>query len=292
MNERCPWCNSGNVKNFLELKDYFFSGEDFEILSCEDCKLLFTSPAPSPDVIGRYYKSENYLSHNESKKGFLPWVYNKVKQRNIINKYNIAVADASVGSLLDIGCGVGDFLLYVKNKGLNVSGIEPDADAKSIASEKLNVKIDSPEKLSSLPDASFDIVTMWHVLEHVDDLKSEIFHLQRIVKDNGRLILALPNYKSFDAVHYSDKWAAYDVPRHLYHFSQESINNIFKDTAFRLDDIKPLKWDSFYISILSEKYKNSSLSFVKGVLNGLKSNISASKSMQYSSLVYCFVKDK
>ncbi len=292
MNEKCPWCGSENLKLFLELKDYFLTEENFMILCCDECKLLFTSPVPSAEAIGNYYKSENYLSHNENRKGLLPWIYNIVKQRNVVNKFDIAVADMANGSLLDIGCGVGDFLFYAANRGWNISGIEPDLDAKSVASNKLHLKIDSPDALPTLPDDSFDVVTMWHVLEHVRDLKSEIFHLQRIVRHGGRLIIALPNYKSFDAMHYLDKWAAYDVPRHLYHFSKESVAKIFNDTVFSLTDIKPLKWDSYYVSVLSEKYCGSFVPLLKGIWYGLKSNLIASKSMQYSSLVYCFVKDK
>ena len=290
MSKKCPWCNSENNHQFLKLKDYFLTQEDFEILECNECKLLFTSPCPEPDKIGNYYKSEDYLSHNEEKKGLFAKIYNKVKKINIKNKFNITVngQQSTVNSLLDIGCGVGDFLLYAKEKGCNVTGIEPSEDARKIAEKKLDCKILSPEELQNIPDNSFDIITMWHVLEHVADLKTEIHHLQRILKKDGRLVLALPNYKSYDAEYYKDKWAAYDVPRHLSHFSQTSIKNIFKETKLQLTDIKPLKWDSFYISMLSEQYLNSKNSFIKGVLTGWKSNRKAIKSGEYSSLVYIF----
>ena len=289
MSKKCPWCNSENNHQFLKLKDYFLTQEEFEILECEDCKLLFTSPSPAPDKIGSYYKSEDYLSHNEEKKGLFARIYNKVKKINIKNKFKIATSyQQSAVSILDIGCGVGDFLLYAKEKGCNVTGIEPSEDARKIAEKKLDCKISSPEELQNIPDNSFDIITMWHVLEHVADLKTEIHHLQRILKKDGRLVLALPNYKSYDAEYYKDKWAAYDVPRHLSHFSQTSIKNIFKETNLQLIDIKPLKWDSFYISMLSEQYLNSKNSFLKGILTGWKSNIKAKKSGEYSSLVYIF----
>ena len=289
MSKKCPWCNSENNHQFLKLKDYFLTQEEFEILECEDCKLLFTSPSPTPDKIGSYYKSEDYLSHNEEKKGLFARIYNKVKKINIKNKFKIATSSQqSAVSILDIGCGVGDFLLYAKEKGCNVTGIEPSEDARKIAEKKLDCKISSPEELQNIPDNSFDIITMWHVLEHVADLKTEIHHLQRILKKDGRLVLALPNYKSYDAEYYKDKWAAYDVPRHLSHFSQTSIKNIFKETNLQLIDIKPLKWDSFYISMLSEQYLNSKNSFLKGILTGWKSNRKARKSGEYSSLVYIF----
>ena len=290
MNKKCPWCNSENNHQFLALKDYFLTQEEFKILECNECKLLFTSPCPTPDKIGNYYKSEDYLSHNEEKKGLFAKIYNKVKKINIKNKFNITVngQQSTDNNLLDIGCGVGDFLLYAKEKGCNVTGIEPSEDARKIAEKKLDCKILSPEELQNIPDNSFDIITMWHVLEHVADLKTEIHHLQRILKKDGRLVLALPNYKSYDAEYYKDKWAAYDVPRHLSHFSQTSIKNIFKETTLQLVDIKPLKWDSFYISMLSEQYLNSKNSFIKGTLTGWKSNRKAKKSGEYSSLVYIF----
>ena len=292
MANRCPWCNSENNSKFLELKDYFLTQENFEILECNDCKLLFTTPCPTPDKIGDYYKSDDYLSHNESKKGIVPKIYNLVKKVNIKNKFNITVngQQTTDNSILDIGCGVGDFLNYAKEKGCDITGIEPSEDARKIAEEKLGTKIFSPEELQNIPNESFDIVTMWHVLEHVADLKTEIHHLERIVKKNGRLVLALPNYKSFDAEYYKDKWAAYDVPRHLNHFSRTSIKNIFNTTAFQLIDIKPLKWDSYYISMLSEQYLKHSNVLLKAMITGCKSNCKAIKSGEYSSLVYVFTK--
>lgn len=289
MKNKCPWCNSENNHQFLKLKDYFLTQEEFEIIECENCKLLFTTPCPTPDKIGDYYKSEDYLSHNDEKKGLFAKIYNSVKKINIKNKFKIAISrQLSAVSLLDIGCGVGDFLLYAKEKGCDITGIEPNDDARKIAEKKLNCKILSPEELQSIPDNAFDVVTMWHVLEHVADLKTEIHHLQRILRKDGRLILALPNHKSYDAEYYKDKWAAYDVPRHLNHFSQTSIRNIFKETKLQLIDTKPLKWDSFYISMLSEQYMNKKNSFIKGLLTGWKSNRKAKKSGEWSSLVYIF----
>ena len=289
MNDKCPWCNSVNNSVFLELKDYFLTQEDFKITECHDCKLLFTTPCPSTSQIGNYYKSNDYLSHNEQKKGLVPLIYRNVKKINIKNKFSMIDHYRAINkNILDIGCGVGDFLLYAKNNGYNVVGIEPDSEAREIAEKKLNTKIFSPDELNNIPDESFDVITMWHVLEHVSDLKTEISHLERLLKSNGQLILALPNYKSYDAEYYRDKWAAYDVPRHLNHFSKTSIKNIFEKTNFELIDIKPLKWDSYYISMLSEKYKNNKNSFINGIITGCKSNSKAKKTGEFSSLVYIF----
>lgn len=289
MSIKCPFCESENTRLHLKLKDYFLSQEDFEIHECDDCKLLFTTPRPDKSVIGKYYKSENYLSHNEHKKGLVPWIYNQVKKVNIRNKYKIACGDSRKPHLLDFGCGVGDFLHYAQQKGCEVMGCDLNEDARKIASEKLGKTIVTPEKIFALPHSTFDIITMWHVLEHIDDLYYQSEQLYRLLKDNGRLVIAVPNYKSNDAEYYKDKWAAYDVPRHLNHFHKESLENIFNG-KFKLEKIHPMKWDAYYISIMSEKFAGHGNSFIRGIIRGLKSNCKACRNGEYSSLIYLFHK--
>lgn len=285
MEKKCPWCESTDIKAKMDIKDYFLSQEDFQLLECGNCNLTFTSPIPSD--ISNYYKSENYLSHKDDKKGIIPFVYKKIKKINIKYKFKIASQGLKENfSILDIGCGIGDFLLYAKEHNCTVYGIEPNEEARLIAENKLNTKLYSPDNLQNIPDNSIELITMWHVLEHVDNLKEEISQLERILKENGRLVLALPNYNSFDAEYYKDKWAAYDVPRHLYHFSQTSIKNIFNKTSLHLSDTKPLKWDSYYISMMSEGYVKGKTSLLKSLLIGWKSNRKARKNMEYSSLIY------
>ena len=272
MSTKCPFCESENTRSFLKLKDYFLSQEDFEICGCDNCKLLFTTPRPDQSVIGKYYKSEDYLSHNEHKKGLVPWIYKQVKKVNIRNKYRFCGIHSN-SHLLDFGCGVGDM----------------SDDARRFASEKLGKTVVTPEEIFTLPHSTFDVITMWHVLEHIDDLRYQTEQLHRLLKDNGRLVIAVPNYKSYDAEYYKDKWAAYDVPRHLNHFHKESLQNIFAG-SFELDGIHPLRWDAFYISMMSEKFLGHGNSFVRGILTGWKSNRKARKSGEYSSLVYVFHK--
>lgn len=288
MTYKCPWCGSEETQQYLSLKDYFLTFENFEIYECRQCKLKFTVPVPQE--LGHYYKSEKYLSHSDKRNGLFAKIYNIVKKKNIKNKYKYSCGDLKVGNVLDIGCGVGDYLNYCKSKGWNIAGVEPDADARKISENKLNVNILRPNDLSQIPDNSFDVVTMWHVLEHVENLHEEIRQLERIVKNGGRLVIALPNHNSFDAQFYGEFWAAYDVPRHLMHFSKECIKNIFKSTSFELKNIKGMKWDSYYISILSEKYANHHWPFFRGLKMGLTSNIKAKKNEEYSSLIYVFEK--
>ena len=292
MTPRCPYCQSDTTDLHLKLKDYFLTQEDFEIYRCPHCELLFTWPRPEESELGKYYKSDEYLSHNESKKGIMPFIYNRVKRVNISNKYKIATQGTSGKRMLDFGCGVGDFILYAKQNGFDVCATDVTPTAREAASKKLGMNLPSPEEVLSMPDGSFDIITMWHVLEQISHLKSQIFHLNRLLVNGGRLVLALPDYLSYDAQHYQDKWAAYDVPRHLNHFDSKSLQNIFAGTPLHLVSTAPLKWDAYYISMLSEKYRGSSLAFAKGLIQGWKSNRAARKSGEYSSMVYIFEKQQ
>ncbi len=286
MNKKCPWCDSEKTQMHLWVKDYFLTGEAFEIHECLKCGLLFTEPRPDSNHIGKYYQSEEYYSHQENKSGFIPKIYESVKKVNLKHKRKLASKGMKVGTMLEIGCGVGDFLHEMEQKGWNCTGIEPSKEAKAIAKNRVKANILNPEDLATLKDESFDLITMWHVLEHVDNLKDEVRHLQRLLKKGGRLVLALPNFKSTDAEYYREYWAAYDVPRHLNHFCRESINNIFKTTKLQLKKIDKLVWDAYYISYMSEKYKNHTLPLLKGAVRGLMSNCKARKSGEWSSLVY------
>lgn len=286
----CPWCGTPSSKSYLKLKDYFLTKQDFEILECPSCGLLFTTPRPQGADLDQYYQSEEYYSHQENKMGFIPKVYEAVKSINLKNKVSMAIGGLPQGKLLDIGCGVGDFLVHVKQKQWDVVGVEPSEQARSIAEQRLQSKLLLPNELHQLPDASFDVITMWHVLEHVDNLPDQVSELRRLLKPGGRLLIALPNYRSFDCIYYKDKWAAWDVPRHLNHFSRSSIQNLFPSESFKQIETQKLKWDSYYISFLSERYLGHSLPLVRGFWTGLRSNLKAHASGEYSSLVYRFVK--
>ena len=286
----CPWCGKPSEKRYLRLKDYFLTQEEFEIMECENCGLLFTSPRPASEVIGRYYQSEEYYSHQENKNGLVPRIYEKVKTINLRNKVHMAVGGLPEGKLLDIGCGVGDFLCQVKNNGWEVAGIEPSDDAKNIAESRLGFRPLAPFESTKLKDGSFDVITLWHVLEHVDDLKTQTSEIQRLLKPGGRLVIALPNYQSFDCQYFNEKWAAWDVPRHLNHFSPGTLHRIVGSMGFTAIDTKKLVWDAYYISFLSERYCHKSFPLVRGAWVGLRSNLKARRSGMYSSLVYLFEK--
>ena len=286
----CPWCKSEDIHLYLPVKDLFLTQESFCVMQCDHCGLLFTDPRPDADHIGAYYESEDYLSHQENNKGLVPRIYEKVKQVNLRNKRRMALQGLPTGRLLDIGCGVGDFLRVVKASGWEVAGIEPSAAAQAIAAKRLGFTPLPPSAASSLVDASFDVITMWHVLEHVDDLHEQFASLQRLLNPGGRLILALPNFQSYDAAYYKSTWAAWDVPRHLNHFNRDFLVSNLANFGFKYIDTQRLKWDAYYISFLSERYLGHTLPLVRGGYRGLISNTKAHASGQYSSLVYRFQK--
>ena len=291
-NKTCPWCGTDKTQIHLWIKDEFLTQEEFQIHECQKCGLLFTEPRPPKDKIGAYYKSEEYYSHQENKQGFIPKVYEKVKSINLKHKYNIATKGMTSGKMLEIGCGVGDFLHTMEQHGWDCTGVEPSEEAKDIARKRTKAQLFSPEEIGQMEDASFDLITMWHVLEHVDDLRWEVDQLSRLVKNSGRIVIAVPNYKSYDAQYYREHWAAYDVPRHLNHFNRKTIANIFKTKGLELKLTKKLVWDAYYISYMSEQYKHHQLSLLKGAYRGLISNCKARTSGEWSSLVYVFEKGK
>jgi len=276
--------NSSNKKHFLTVKDYSVSKETFDLYYDEELDMLITSPQPSPENLGRYYESNDYISHTDSKRSLFEKAYHFVKGIALKNKLNlINNCSATKGNLLDIGAGTGDFLLTAKQNGWNTIGVEPSEKAKGIAIIK---GIQFSDSTNELENNSFDVITMWHVLEHVPNLEIQIKELKRLVKPNGTIIIAVPNFKSYDAKHYGKFWAAFDVPIHFWHFSQTAIKLLFEKENIKLEKVLPMKFDSFYVSLLSEKYKNGKMNFVKAFCIGFLSNWKAKLNFEYSSHIY------
>ena len=275
--------NLSNTNHFLNVKDYSVSQETFELLYDESLDMLITHPQPSLEKLPSYYESVDYISHTDGNKSVFEKMYQFVKGIALKNKLKLINTQSSKGRILDIGAGVGDFLQVAKNDGWETIGIEPSAKAKTIA---INKGVSFVENLSELENNSFDIITMWHVLEHVPDLENQIKELKRLLKPNGTVIIAVPNFKSHDALHYGKYWAAYDVPIHLWHFSKTAIKKLFAKEDLHLVKVLPMKFDAFYVSLLSEKYKTGKMNFIKAFFIGLKSNWKGSQNLEYSSHIY------
>ncbi|WP_143959275.1 class I SAM-dependent methyltransferase [Litoribacter populi] len=288
---KCPLCKSGHFNNALVVKDHSVSQESFTICKCKKCELLFTNPRPDIQNIQKYYESEDYISHKDSATNITNLLYKLVRTYTLKQKVSWINQYASKkGRLLDFGCGTGYFLAQAKDNGWETVGLEPNSSAAKIAKSKngLNVYSD-PEDLDA--EKKFDFITLFHVLEHVHDLHGTLDKLLGKLKKRGVLMLAVPNYTSWDSKEYGEDWAALDVPRHLYHFTQETMASLAETFDLKIKEAIPMKFDSFYVSLLSESHKNKKKSIMNAILNGYKSNNYAKKNNKnYSSLLYILKK--
>jgi 2-polyprenyl-3-methyl-5-hydroxy-6-metoxy-1,4-benzoquinol methylase len=289
--ESCPVCKATTFTHSLNCKDYTVSQETFSVVVCDSCGFKFTNPRPDDSVLGSYYKSEDYISHSDTKKGLVSRLYHLVRNYTLNKKMGLINKYVSRGTILDYGCGTGMFLKTCVNNGWKCYGIEPDADALKLATHNGASVFANKTGLNTF-DANFlfDAITLWHVLEHLTDLEETLNFFKAKLNSNGILVIAVPNHNSFDAKFYNEFWAAYDVPRHLYHFDKDTVEMLLSNYGFKLVETKPMNFDSFYVSMLSEKYKTGSINYFTAFMNGLKSNIKAKSAVDYSSVIYVFKK--
>lgn len=287
----CPVCNSNAFDKDLVCKDHTVSQEFFQLVVCQSCKFKFTNPRPENTVIGDYYKSEDYISHSNTKKGVISKLYHLVRNYTLKKKLALVRKYVSHGTILDYGCGTGMFLNVCRQNGWETIGMEPDSGARQIAAG-MDVKV-YPDKKTLLEGNSkqqFDAISLWHVLEHVTDLDDTLNFFRESLTKDGALFIAVPNHTSYDAKLYKENWAAYDVPRHLYHFDVATISLLMQRFNFSLVETLPMKFDSFYVSMLSEKYKTGKINYITAFVNGFKSNLKAKSATGFSSVIYVFKK--
>lgn len=282
----CPICKNKNLQHHTRCKDFTVSHETFEVQKCHNCNFGITTPRPENEELGNYYQSEDYVSHSGKTSGGIGTIYKLARNFTLTWKKEIIQARKKTGSILDFGCGTGEFLNTMKSHGWKICGVEPTEIARQKAQKITGQTIHSTLNF----DERFDVITAWHVIEHVPDIETTISKLTSLLKKDGILFIAVPNFDSPDSKRYNEYWAAYDVPRHLWHFSKQSMNNLFKNHGLKTLDIKPMKLDAYYVSLLSEKYKNqnklSFISIIKSTIAGFVSNLKASTTKNHSSLIY------
>ena len=268
----CPVCGSTNIKSFLSCRDFCASGEIFNIEKCQNCGFAFTQQFPDEEEIGRYYDTPAYISHSDTRKGIINAAYHLVRKAMLRKKADLTeryAVPCKKGTLLDIGCGTGYYAATMKSRGWETVGIEKNRSAAAFSAEHQGIRALPPNELATFKEGTFDVITLWHVLEHLQELHWTAETLKRLLKQEGTLIIALPNEQSYDARHYKDYWAAWDVPRHLWHFSPDTFEKFITRYGFTIVERKRMPFDGFYISMLSEKYQKKSVPFIPGFLHGL-----------------------
>lgn len=273
---QCPLCGAGELAPLLTATDATASTETFIIQKCVPCGFAFTNPRPDKEHIGRYYKAETYISHSDSTRRLQDRLYQSVRRRTLEQKHKLIAKYHSSGSILDYGCGTGDFLAHMGKQGYSTTGVEPSPEARAHATKK-HALVPAANLNAILPDTTFQVVTLWHVLEHIHDLEGTVSELTQKLAHGGLLVIAVPDRESWDAHHYAGDWAAWDVPRHLYHFRRADIRKLIGRHGLQLLRPMPMWFDAYYVSMLSEQHKGVPVfrSLIKGALYGLLSNLFA-----------------
>jgi 2-polyprenyl-3-methyl-5-hydroxy-6-metoxy-1,4-benzoquinol methylase len=280
----CPICGEKDFTKFLDAVDHTTTCESFTIQRCNHCTLLFTNPRPTKASIGKYYDSDQYISHTGGTSNIIDQAYRTVRNITLKSKLRLVNKYQSKFNLIDYGCGTGEFLATCKDTGWTVQGVEPSDDARARNRKDLQVA-DDLSKVTTQANA----ITMWHVLEHIHDLNETMAKLRSLLTNNGTIFIAVPNHESYDARYYKNFWAGYDVPRHLWHFNKENIKTLLTRHNLRLQEIVPMKFDAYYVSLLSEGYKNPGrgalAKYASALTRGLISNLKGAK-YNTSSLIY------
>jgi 2-polyprenyl-3-methyl-5-hydroxy-6-metoxy-1,4-benzoquinol methylase len=287
----CPVCNSENLKDAFSCIDHTTTQETFQVQTCTQCSFTLTNPRPEDDQLGKYYESKDYISHSNNQKGIFNRIYQMVRNHAIESKFNLINKLNSNGLILDYGCGTGEFLGYVQKQERTVLGVEPSEFARKQAIQNHQLKVLSLDEFPSISDHSASIISLWHVLEHVSNLRETLSKFHSILNDKGHLVIAVPNCSSKDAEIYGPLWAGYDVPRHLWHFTPRTMQELLESEGFKLLKMKGMPFDSFYVSLLSEKHRTGKMNPIRAFKNGLLSNWKARNNPgKTSSVIYIFQK--
>ena len=291
--DSCPLCGTNRFAKLIECRDHLVSGEVFGIEQCESCGLKMTNPRPLSDHLSRYYQSQDYIAHTDQGNNLVNRLYKIVRFFTLRTKRRLIERFADIGSILDIGCGTGAFLRVCRQGGWEIAGVEPDENARQRAAALNGTVIyaDLQDLDAGRPayrtGRRFQAITLWHVLEHLPDLHGSLAAIKERLAEKGLLLIAAPNVESYDCRYFKEFWAAYDVPRHLYHFSAATMRRLVEKHQLAVERILPIWLDAFYISLLSTKYRDGKSGYLTSVGAGLRSNASTwTRQNNYSSLIY------
>ncbi|MBM3158776.1 MAG: class I SAM-dependent methyltransferase [Bacteroidetes bacterium] len=285
----CPACGSNSWKLVFDVIDHSITKESFRLYECNQCTLRITMNAPGIASISSYYQSAEYISHSNTREGIINRLYQRVRKITLAQKSKLVRSSIvePIGNLLDYGSGTGAFVAHMQKDNWKVIGVEPAANARSIAKNQFGVELLDLAAFAELPAAHFDVITLWHVLEHVHELNETLQHLRRLLKPEGRIFIAMPNYTSVDAFYFGSHWAAYDVPRHLYHFSPPAMRQLMSSNQLKVHAIKPMWFDSFYVAMLSTQYQEGRVNYLKSFWLGIQSSLKTIQDTERaSSLIY------
>lgn len=289
----CPACGASDNTGLYKAKDHLVSGRDFMIRRCNACGMGWTTDPPSESDAGKYYVSEDYISHTDRKQTTADYLYHLARSFMLGRKKRLVTSFTGkrTGVVIDIGSGTGYFPAYMKKKGWKATGIEISEAARKYSAEKFGLEVIAPANVKALPSGTADCITLWHVLEHLYNPAEWIEEIFRILKHEGICIIALPNFSSADSEWFGNRWAALDVPRHLWHFTPGSLRLFAERNGFSCERIISLPLDLFYISMLSFRNQGSRMPLIRGLLTGTFLAVRSSfRKYRASSLVYVLSK--
>lgn len=287
--KNCINCDCQDFTTVFSLKDFFYTEETFTIQQCAHCGLRITNPRPDEKALGAYYKTENYLSHSDRNKTLFDKIYHFIRKYNLSYKRKLIEKFHTSGRIMDIGCGTGAFLGQFDTSRWIRQGFEPDAEAREIAKTTHGIEVNDTTVLNNMVGTKAEVITLWHVLEHISTINEQLAKIKSLLTEDGILVIAVPMSNSYDANYYGKYWAAYDAPRHLYHFTKDTIQQLLSKHGFTLVDKYPMRFDAFYISLLSEKYKKNCFPFFRALSKGIWSNLTATTEKgTYSSMIFVF----
>lgn len=285
----CPVCDSKDFIHYLNAQDWGYSKKYFEIVKCSKCSFSFTQDVPDQEDIVVYYRHSDYVSHTDTNEGLFFKVYHKVREHMLNKKRAWVENHTKKGSVLDIGAATGYFLANLKNNGWQVFGFEPEESAREIAKSKNGIDLIDNFTPLFKEGKKFNAITMWHVLEHVHELNLYFEHFKKLLNDDGKVFIAVPNHDSLDACFYKEKWAAWDMPKHLWHFNPASLKALAEKHNFELVKMYGLPFDAFYVSLLSTQ---SFLGKLVAPFIGLVSFVNETINVKKSSSVLYVLKRK